>query len=842
MKIVGKLLNAILIIALMVALSPKSVSAASVECWLKQIFLPPSGCSGGGGDLPKIRIDTEHLIEFGFRGIEDVEDLKALIVATEAAAERLLQSLSDEYAAALQATMAELREGLQIVDEVLEKRINQIDAVISTKLEFILNFTIEVADLLESLIKTISTEASNLVSTTSEEIQQIFQKALTEARVSVQVVADELRLTVQEAGKTAESLIGKLSVEAQRSVQQLVNGLNEVVKNFEVAMERLIEKLETSTLVVVDGVLYSVERIFELTLTILAIGLGLAFLYFASMRWSSLLLKRGLPKPAYQYRLAMGLLIVTYLCAILPFIFLYKPIRAKALVSSGFASPYNAGDKFGTRFVRPKFTEVPEEFLIAEHKTLRLSGENLKVYGEPLAKYGEYTLSLVSFNSNLLIFDTELVFANPDHSKFIDIFLDRQSDVPDLRIRVVEPVLKRNEDVNLTPVATNTPSMVATVEVIAVVQVNVRNGPGAYAIIGSASPGQKFVATGKSLHGPWWRIDYAGGEGWIWADSVLATYGELVPTVDVPAYLPLATATPSPTPTPSCIEPIVVYFTVSSAKVAPGGEAELRWEVQHTQSVAVRYGDTTEGVALAGTLKVHPYSSSTYQLLAQDCSGQGKLLQELTIEVIEPVATSTPIRQPEVMQFDNGLWQWHQGSATNSASLLAPSAILFGSGSRTEQWATQNSALRYWLEIDNHDFEAQVTMSFVPEKWQQFAGLGVMSVEDPNTWIRIGKLSGSGSNSTDADFYFAIDQNVRGQSGKLPNLAINRDTTVYLKLRREASLFTFYYSQDGATWITLSQNHSFELSGRVALFMTIFSWGDKRGSAQFSDFIYTSLR
>lgn len=839
MKIMWKLLNALLIISLLVAVTSTAVSAASPP-WYCALF-PTSACFSSGGDLPKIHIDTEHLIEFGFRGIEDVEDLKEFIKETEAAGERLLGSLSDEYAKALRATMTQLREATQLVDEVLEKRINQIDTVISTKLEFILKFTIEVADLLEGLIKTISTEASNLVSTTSEEIQQIFQKALAEARLSVQVVADELRLTVQKAGETAESLIGKLSLEAQRSVQQLVNGLNEVVKNFEVAMENLIEKLETSTLVVVDGVLYSIERIFELTLTILAIGLGLAFLYFASMRWSSLLLKRGLPKPVYQYRLAIGLLIVTYLCAVLPFIFLYKPIRAKALVSSGFASPYDVGDKFGTRFVRPKFIEVPEEFLITEQNTLRLVGENLTVYGEPLAKYGEYNLSLVSFNRNLLIFDTTLVSANPGHSKFIDIFLERQSDVPDLRIKVVEPSLNSDSDVKPTAVPTNTPSIVSTVEVIAAMQVNVRNGPGNYAIIGSASPGQKFIATGKSPHGPWWRIDYEGGEGWIWANSVLATHGELVPTVDIPSYIPLATATPSPTATQSCIEPIAVYFTASSARVTPGNEAELHWEVQHTQSVAVRYGDTTQGVTLAGTLKVRLYNSSTYQLLAQDCSGQGKLLKEITIEVIEPVATPTPEPQPELVPFDHRAWKWVQGAATNQGTMVNPWLFELSSGKFTEQWATEDSALRYGIAVTGN-FVAEVKMTYTPTFWQQFAGLGIMSSDDPTTWIRIGKLGGMAPGFSTPGAYLVIDQSSNGQSSKLgDNVAVSQSETVHLKIIRQGSSISLFYWQLNSGWIGLAEDHDFALPSEVFIYLTAFAWGDSQAYATFEDFKFTQL-
>ena len=61
---------------------------------------------------------------------------------------------------------------------------------------------------------------------------------------------------------------------------------------------------------------------------------------------------------------------------------------------------------------------------------------------------------------------------------------------------------------------------------------NVRNGPGTdYAVIGPATFGQKYDITGQSEDGEWWRIEYDGQPGWIFAPFVEAAGAENVATV-----------------------------------------------------------------------------------------------------------------------------------------------------------------------------------------------------------------------------------------------------------------------------------------------------------------------
>lgn len=61
---------------------------------------------------------------------------------------------------------------------------------------------------------------------------------------------------------------------------------------------------------------------------------------------------------------------------------------------------------------------------------------------------------------------------------------------------------------------------------------NVRNGPGTnYAVIGPATYGQEYDITGQSEDGEWWRIEYIGQTGWIFAPFVEAAGAENVATV-----------------------------------------------------------------------------------------------------------------------------------------------------------------------------------------------------------------------------------------------------------------------------------------------------------------------
>jgi glucose/arabinose dehydrogenase len=57
--------------------------------------------------------------------------------------------------------------------------------------------------------------------------------------------------------------------------------------------------------------------------------------------------------------------------------------------------------------------------------------------------------------------------------------------------------------------------------VLIVRNVNVRSGPSTqHTVLGVTRPGQHYTVTGKNADGSWWRIDYLGREGWLYAPLV----------------------------------------------------------------------------------------------------------------------------------------------------------------------------------------------------------------------------------------------------------------------------------------------------------------------------------
>ena len=98
------------------------------------------------------------------------------------------------------------------------------------------------------------------------------------------------------------------------------------------------------------------------------------------------------------------------------------------------------------------------------------------------------------------------------------------------------------------------------------VLMNVRGGPGTnYHVIGTASPSEKFVITGKNPGiGDWWQIDFSGQTGWVYGPLVTAANASAVQVALVIPAPPPPTATPiPPTPVPAPTQPPAPRFQYS---------------------------------------------------------------------------------------------------------------------------------------------------------------------------------------------------------------------------------------------------------------------------------------
>jgi uncharacterized protein YraI len=108
------------------------------------------------------------------------------------------------------------------------------------------------------------------------------------------------------------------------------------------------------------------------------------------------------------------------------------------------------------------------------------------------------------------------------------------------------------------PAPTNTPEPPTDPVVVTNQGMNVRGGPGTnYAVIGSATAGQRFTVTGKNPQGDWWQVNFNGQAGWLYGPLVSAeNTGSVQVAANIPAPPPTATPAPvQPTATPVPAQP-----------------------------------------------------------------------------------------------------------------------------------------------------------------------------------------------------------------------------------------------------------------------------------------------
>lgn len=103
------------------------------------------------------------------------------------------------------------------------------------------------------------------------------------------------------------------------------------------------------------------------------------------------------------------------------------------------------------------------------------------------------------------------------------------------------------------PTVTGTPKgLVATVKIgLTEDYVNVRSGPSSlYSAIGVILLGAEVPVLGRSVGGDWLVVEYPGvqnGIGWVWANYMNVTPGELPVIENPPSPVPLTTVTLDPT-------------------------------------------------------------------------------------------------------------------------------------------------------------------------------------------------------------------------------------------------------------------------------------------------------
>ena len=204
-----------------------------------------------------------------------------------------------------------------------------------------------------------------------------------------------------------------------------------------------------------------------------------------------------------------------------------------------------------------------------------------------------------------------------------------------------------------------------------------------------------------------------------------------------------------------------------------------------------------------------------------------------------PANTPSPTIEPrpEIIPFGstgdpgilNGVLSWQQGNSAINAyetSTQSNTVTLITDG-HTDQWAELDTQPLIAYPIEGN-FETQVKVVFSPSRGHEFAALGVRSVEDHLTWLRLG-IGGI------PEQLVGLDIDEQGLSGKVKTSPYP-DNTVYFKIERRGSVFDFYYGPDDVNWIPLQRGYVADTPGTMEIFLTVGSWGDGGASAQFYDF------
>src|SRR5258706_9996011 len=81
-------------------------------------------------------------------------------------------------------------------------------------------------------------------------------------------------------------------------------------------------------------------------------------------------------------------------------------------------------------------------------------------------------------------------------------------------------------------------------------------------------------------------------------------------------------------------------------------------------------------------------------------------------------------------------WSWYQGESQESAYVLDSGVLTITSGAKTQQWAKVNTAPYVAYDAEG-DFAAQTKLDFGTGPVSYWAGIGIMSADDPAQWVRL---------------------------------------------------------------------------------------------------------
>ena len=130
---------------------------------------------------------------------------------------------------------------------------------------------------------------------------------------------------------------------------------------------------------------------------------------------------------------------------------------------------------------------------------------------------------------------------------------------------------------------------------------NVRLGPDTtYAVLGYATIGQEYAITGRNVDGSWWRIEFEGGDGWIYAPYVTAVNAKGIRAVPTPVP-------PTATPVPPTSTPVPLSNSTQEMDVGTAVQAILVSDYQFDESALVNMTQSQKEHLATGYILLFEY-------------------------------------------------------------------------------------------------------------------------------------------------------------------------------------------------------------------------------------------
>jgi regulation of enolase protein 1 (concanavalin A-like superfamily) len=169
------------------------------------------------------------------------------------------------------------------------------------------------------------------------------------------------------------------------------------------------------------------------------------------------------------------------------------------------------------------------------------------------------------------------------------------------------------------------------------------------------------------------------------------------------------------------------------------------------------------------------------------------------------------------------------GSEANSYQLLSQNALILIAGAETDYWQGTDSAPLISYRVRG-DFDVRVQVEISPRKNFQLAGIGVRSISDSNTFVRVSRHKLGDQHSV------GVGANRQGIGIPALGNANYAKSQIFLRVVRQGSSFDLYYSDNNTNWVALTKDFVIGMSDEAEVYLFVISVDKQEGiKATFSD-------